>query len=104
MTKLTIHPGICGYVIGVSARKTNDKKVLISIDTECETVQQMKDDIAMLDWKEALTGFIENPVYRSADRCLQHIACPVPSGILKALEVELGICLPEDVTITFSKE
>ena len=104
MTNIIIRPGICGYVVRVSARKTDDKKVLVSIDTECETVRQMVDDIAILDIKEAFAGYLQNPVYRSAARCLQHVACPVPSGILKALEVELGLCLPEEVKITFSEE
>ncbi|UCE79506.1 MAG: hypothetical protein JSV13_02425 [Nitrospiraceae bacterium] len=103
MTNVTIHPGICGYVVRVSARKTNDKKVLVSIDTECETVRQMMNDITVLDMKEACTGYLQNPVYRSAARCLQHVACPVPSGILKALEVELELCLPEEVKITFTE-
>ncbi|MBI4316389.1 MAG: hypothetical protein HY679_10665, partial [Chloroflexi bacterium] len=31
-----------------------------------------------------------------------HTACPIPAAILKAIEVEVGIALPKDVTITFS--
>ena len=32
-----------------------------------------------------------------------HAACPVPVGIVKAIEVEAGLALPADVTIKISK-
>jgi hypothetical protein len=43
-------------------------------------------------------------VYQSAARRLKHAACPVPSGILKALEVEAGLNVTKDATIVFVKE
>jgi hypothetical protein len=44
----------------------------------------------------------ESVVYQSAARHIRHTACPIPAAILKAIEVEVGIALPQDVTITFS--
>jgi len=35
---------------------------------------------------------------------LAHNSCPVYSGILKALEVEMGLALPRDVTIKFKEK
>ena len=32
-----------------------------------------------------------------------HAACPVPVGIIKAVEVEAGMALPMDVTIKLTK-
>jgi len=32
-----------------------------------------------------------------------HTACPVPVGIIKAIEVEAGLALPADATIRLSK-
>jgi len=104
MTKVTVKPGICGFHAVITAEKDKNKKVRILIDTECEMVQKMLEDIQALDLKTAFTGHLNNPVCRSAARHLKHVACPVPSAILKALEVELGICLPKDVSITFIKE
>jgi hypothetical protein len=48
-------------------------------------------------------GFLSNPVYRAAAKHLKHTACPVPSGTIKAMEVEAGFCLPEDASIVFEK-
>ena len=42
-------------------------------------------------------------LYELAPQCLAHPACPVPSGIVKAIEVEAGLALPADVSIKVSK-
>ena len=35
--------------------------------------------------------------------CCKPPACPVPVGILKAIEVEAGLALPADVTIKLAR-
>ena len=102
MTKVTINPGICGFTVMVTAEKDQGKKVRVSFDTECEMVMNMLEDISLLDMQAAFAGHLQNPVYRSAAMHLKHTACPVPAGILKAVEVALGLCLPKDAVITFS--
>ena len=52
----------------------------------------------------AFTRVPDNPVYHAAARHLKHVACPVASGILKALEVESGLNVPKDARITFVRE
>lgn len=104
MTKVIVNPGICGFTVVISAEKNNGKSVMISLDTECEMVQKMRDDVLRLDMRSAFIGQGSNPVYRSAGKHLKHAACPVPSGILKALEVELGLCIPKDASITFTNK
>ena len=59
---------------------------------------------AVLDRFAPLTGFQNNPVYRSASKHLKHAACAVPSAILKAIEVEAGLNVPKDAVIRFVKE
>ena len=102
MTKVIINSGICGFTVTVTAEKQEGKKVRISLETECEMVTGMHEDISLLDMRAVFTGHLQNPVYRSAAMHLKHPACPVPAGILKAIEVELGLCLPKDAVITFS--
>ncbi len=104
MTKVVIHSGSCGFTVTVTAEKGPSRTVRISLETDCEMVQKMAEEIATLDRTAALTGFQNNPVYRSAAKHLKHAACPVPSGILKALEVEAGLNLPRDVTVVFEKK
>lgn len=104
MTKVIVSPGICGFSATISAETGRDKKIRITLETECGMVKEMTEEMPLLDLRAVFTNYPDNPVYRAAARHLKHIACPVPSGILKALEVELGLCLPGDATIVFLKE
>lgn len=104
MTKVIIFSGICGFTTEVIAEKGEGKEIELRITTECDMVKALSEDIPFLDMIAAFTGFMNNPVYKAASRHLRHVACPVPSGILKALEVEAGLCLPRDVSIRFVRE
>ena len=101
MTKVIVDSGICGFSVTITAEKGKGKKIRVSIETECEMVKKMADEIHVLDMMAVFTRFLENPVYRSASKHLKHVTCPVPCGILKAMEVEAGFALPKDVSITF---
>jgi hypothetical protein len=104
MTKLIIHSGACGYTVTVKAQKDQGDMISLSLDTKCEMVKKMLVDIAVLDRYAPLAGILKNPVYQSAAKHLRHGACLVPSGILKAVEVEAGLNVPKDATILFEKE
>lgn len=104
MTRIKVTSGACGFSVTITAEQGEDKKVGISLDTECEMVKKMIEDVSILDMRAAFTGFMNNPVYKSASKHIRHVACPVPGGILKALEVESGVNLPKDVTIIFERE
>ncbi len=104
MTKLIVRSGACGYPVTVKVEKGKDGKFFLSLDTECEMVKKMLEDIASLDRFAPLAGFLNNPVYQSAAKHIKHAACIVPSGILKALEVEAGMNVPKNAGITFVKE
>jgi len=101
MTTVIVNSGTCGFSVSIRAETRKDKTIAISLDTECGMVKKMLEDIATLDRFAALTGFQSNPVYRSASKHLKHVACPVPSGILKAIEAEAGLNVPKDASIMF---
>ncbi len=104
MTKVVVESGICGFSTTVTARMEEDgKHISILLETECEMVEKMSEDLASVNKMSVFTGFLANPVYRSAASHLKHTACPVPSAIIKAMEVESGFCLPKDVSISFAK-
>ncbi len=104
MTRLVVESGICGFSVIVSAEKNRDRSVKVSLETECEMVQNMLADIATLDMNAVFTRHLNNPVYQSASKHLKHVACPVPAAVLKALEVELGLCIPKNVSFVFTNE
>jgi hypothetical protein len=104
MTKVIIRSGACGYTVAVTAEKGQGGKIAISLDTECGMVKKMLADISVLDRFAPLAGLLSNPVYQSATKHLKHGACLVPSGILKAIEVEAGLNVPKDAAIEFVEE
>jgi hypothetical protein len=104
MTKVLINSGICGFTATVTAEKEGKKKVRITIESDCEMVQKLAGELTALDMMSAFTAHLNNPVYRAAGKHIRHVACPVPAGILKALEAELGLAIPRDASIIFIKE
>ncbi len=104
MTKVIINPGACGMPAEVEIEKKDGKTYILRISSECEMVMKLGKEIPELTMMDAFKKIFENPVYKKGATCLRHVACPVPSGILKALEVEAGLNLPKDASITFIKE
>jgi len=103
MTKLIISPGACGFVTAVTVRKKGGKAYAVSVETECETVRKLGEAVAELNMMDCFTRFVDNPVYRKASSTLKHASCPIPSGILKTLEVEAGMSVRKDVTMKFEE-
>ncbi len=101
-TKVIINPGACGFTATVVVEKNEDKNFSVTITSECPMVSKLGTEILELTIRDAFKSLLNNPVYRKGAACLRHVACPVPSGILKALEVEAGLNVPKDVSITFA--
>ncbi len=104
MTKVRIDPGVCGFPTDVKISKKSGKVYSVSVVSECEMVQKLGEEISELDFSDAFKKILDNPVYRKGSICLKHVSCPVPSGILKALEVEAGLAVPRGVRIEFIKD
>ncbi len=100
-TKVIINPGACGFAATVVVEKNEDKNFSLTITSECPMVSKLGTEIAELTMGDAFKALLNNRVYKKGAACLRHVACPVPSGILKALEVEAGLNVPKDVAITF---
>lgn len=104
MTRVTAQPGICGFTVDIIAQKGENRSVRLTVETECDMVKKMAEEIPPMDVRAFFTAHLTNPVYRAASKHIKHIACPVPSAILKAIEAELGLALPKDAIITFHRE
>ena len=68
-------------------------------------VEQLAEALTEVDPYKEISYRGEGPVtLKLAAEHLVHPACPVPSGIIKAIEVEAGLALPKDVSIKPSKD
>jgi hypothetical protein len=102
MTILDIQAGICGFYARVHAVKHEQRSVAISIESDCENVANFSERLKPMDIKSIFQHpFNRNPIYEQAGQCRLHPACPIPCGVMKAMEVELGLALKKDVTFIF---
>lgn len=98
-----IHSGKCGFETSVEARSI-DEKCELTIQSECESVQRLAQNLTEVDPFQEISYRGEGPVtLKRAAECRLHTACPVPAGIIKTIEVACGLSLPVDVHIKLSK-
>jgi len=106
MTRVEVFAGICGHSAVIEVTSVDAAHVNVTIHSACEQITAMNPDLEYVQWKgkghQVFKRMTESVVYQSAARHIRHTACPIPAAILKAIEVEAGIALPKDVTITFS--
>ena len=104
MTKININPGICGFESTIFVDADENADVNIKIDSQCPHIKNMEKELKEINgYKECFTKFDSSQVYKSAVKHCKHIACPVPSGILKGIEVACGLALPKEVVIKIEK-
>jgi len=105
VVQVDVCAGGCGYPARIEVTLLDKKHVQVVIHSECEQITAMNPDLESLQWKgrghEVFTRMTDSAVFQSAAHHIRHTACPIPSAILKAIEVETGIALPQDVTIRF---
>lgn len=104
MAKAEIDAGICGFHTTCVARKNEDGTIHLDIESGCKAVLKLAEQIKDVDpFKEGFWRRSMPTIHQLAPQCLSHPSCPVPSGIIKAIEVEAGLALPKDVSIRVTK-
>lgn len=105
MVTVQVMPGVCGLETHISSSADDMFQVTIQITSQCAHIQQMAAQLGELSAIEELRRPIhETTPYQLAGRCGTHAACPVPSAILKAMEVAAGLALPHDVQIRITRD
>lgn len=103
MAKATIFSGVCGFTTQVEA-ETNDRVCHVTIESECKAIQKMANVLTEVDPFNEISFRRGMPkVHEVGHEYCTHAACPVPVGIIKAVEVASGLALPKDVKIEISK-
>lgn len=103
MASAEIDSGICGFHTTVKTT-SEGRTVRLEFETDCEYVQRLAEVLTEVDPFREISYRGEGPVtLKLAAEHLVHPACPVPSGILKAIEVEAGLALPKDASIKPAK-
>ena len=103
VTRAEVHAGVCGFCTTIEASSVGDRCGL-TIHSACSAVQRLADVLTDVDpFAEISTrGGMPDSLRLGAAYCT-HAACPVPVAIIKAVEVESGLALPADVTISLAR-
>ncbi|HUU81449.1 MAG TPA: hypothetical protein VMW90_08370 [Acidobacteriota bacterium] len=103
MARAEIYSGICGFTTAVDARNDGSHCV-VSINSDCEAIQRLATELTQVSPMREITFRGPGPLtLQLAAKYCAHPACPVPVGIIKAVEVEAGLALAADVTIKLWK-
>ena len=103
---VNVMSGICGMITEIRATSDERSKMVnLEINTRCESIQKLAGDLKVVNPIEEISYHGNGPkTMRMAARHCKHTACPVPSGIVKAVEVASGLALPKDASIKVSLE
>ena len=107
MGKATVRvaAGICGFDSEIIAVSEDGQNVNVALTTQCPSLAPMAEKLTELDAFAACFGKLcDSQVYAIANDYCAHSACPVPSGIIKAIEVACGLALPKDVLMNITKD
>lgn len=102
MTKVIVHPGICGFDAYIEV-KAYESTLKLQIESECVNVENLAGvltEISKEDWMTT-KGFA-NKIFEFVSRYTRHLSCPIPCAIMKAIEVELGMAIKKNVEIKFT--
>jgi hypothetical protein len=103
MSKAEIESGICGFTTTVEAHQ-DGRTVKLNITSDCSAIQRLAEELTEVDPFREISFRGEGPrTLKAGAKYCRHPACPVPVGIIKAIEVEAGLALPADVRITIEK-
>ena len=102
LAKAEVFAGICGFNTTVET-VMNGSKCEISIESDCDAIQHLAQELTEVEPFQEITFRGKGPLtlQLTAQHC-HHAACPVPVGIIKAIEIEAGLALPADPTIKLS--
>ena len=103
MAKAEVNSGICGFTTLVETNMEGDI-CQVKIQSDCEAIQKLAAELTQVDPFGEISYRRKMPqTFQAAFKFCSHAACPVPVGIIKAVEVEAGLALPADVSIKISR-
>lgn len=102
---LYVDPGICGFTCRIEARCSDKRTAHTEIaGSDCSMIQQLAEMIRTVTFQDVFVPLTENKIFVGAEKAGCHLACPVPSALVKAAEAVLTLALPRDVSFTFQEE
>ena len=98
---VTVDAGVCKMKTVIHAVQGDDMMVTLDVKSDCHNVLKMSWQFKPVNpYTEVEAAMFETDVYRWANEVLPHAACPVPCGLIKAVEAASELGIKRDVSIT----
>lgn len=98
--RVYVDPGICGFVCSIDAWK-EENMLHFHIQSDCKQIQKLSSEIGPMQMKDFFVPLTKNSIFLGAEKAKCHLACPIPTALIKCAEVVLALALPKDVRIQF---
>jgi len=99
-----VEPGACGLKVVIEAELDDQKRLNLNFHSACELVTGMKDEFRNINWKKGVfSKMLDSYIYKVCSEHLTHPDCPVPSAILKTVQVLVGAAVEQEVTMKIVK-
>lgn len=104
MATAVIEAGICGFKTTVKTAMTGET-CSVAIESDCPDIAAMAESLTSVDPLQEISYRGGPPeVLAAARKYCKHAACPVPCGIIKAVEVAAFLALPRDASIKVTND
>ena len=104
MATATIHAGVCNFITTVQVESEDQQTATIQIKTQCPSLKPLEAESLEVDGFVECFGKVgEGEIFEWCRRYCRHAACPVPTGVVKAVEVACELALPRPVEIELTK-
>ena len=86
----------------IHAVQQEDMMVKIDIESDCHHILKMSWRVGPVNpYTEVEASILETDIYKWASQVLPHAACPVPSAMIRAVEVSSDMGVKRDAAIKF---
>lgn len=101
MATIKVDPGICGLMSSIEVSSEDGMNVTFKCESECPHVVKMVQVLESVNgYEEGFAKYGDGKIAQAGKEHLAHGACPVPTAMLKGLEVVCSLALPKDAGIT----
>jgi len=104
MANVKVDAGACGFTVEIVATSEDMQHIKLDIRTDCPNFPEFIKEIKEVNaYDEIEPDSKAGKILNQWPKYLHCSACPVPSGIIKAVEVAAGLALPKDASIKVTR-
>ncbi len=104
MATIKVDPGICGLMTELTVTAEDGMNAVFGVKTDCPHIKKLVDAVPTVNgYEEVFAKYGDGRIAMAAKEYCSHGACPVPTGMLKGVEIVCSLALQKDVQIQIEK-